>query len=258
MKGKVYLVGAGPGDPELLTLKALKTLKSADVVLHDELVSAEILALIRSSASVISVGKRGGRPSISQQEINRLLVEYGLRGLNVVRFKGGDPFIFGRGGEELEAVRQAGIECEIVPGITAALGAAASFQVPLTHRDAASSLLLITGHRAHEIGMQLSQADLANTTVVIYMPGQDYSRIQKELISAGITSGTPCAVVSQATTPYEQTHQTTVGELHRSPELPAPTLLVIGDVVRFAKPANFSYALGMPLYEPADIREGAL
>ena len=119
MKGKVYLIGAGPGDPELLTLKALKALKSADVVLHDELVSAEIIALIRSSArEVISVGKRGGRPSISQQEINQLLVKYGLLGLNVIRFKGGDPFIFGRGGEELEAVRQAGIECEIVPGIT--------------------------------------------------------------------------------------------------------------------------------------------
>src|ERR1051326_1569465 len=129
MKGRVYLVGAGPGDPELLTLKALKTLRSADVVLHDELVSAELLALIPSSASALSVGKRGGRPSISQQEINRLLAEYGWLGLSVVRLKGGDPFIFGRGGEELEAVRQAGIDVEVVPGVTAALGAAAGLQL---------------------------------------------------------------------------------------------------------------------------------
>jgi uroporphyrin-III C-methyltransferase len=245
MKGRVYLVGAGPGDPELLTLKALKTLRSPDVVLHDELVSAEILALIPSSASVISVGKRGGRPSISQQEINRLLVEYGLLGLSVVRLKGGDPFIFGRGGEELEAVRQAGLECEIVPGITAALGAASSIQVPLTHRDAASSLLLISGHRAHEVGIQLSQADLAKTTVVIYMPGQNYSRIQKELISAGMAGETPCAIVSQATTRYEKTYQTCVSDLHNSPELPSPTLLVIGETVRFAKPATTLNAISL-------------
>jgi uroporphyrin-III C-methyltransferase len=245
MKGRVYLVGAGPGDPELLTLKALKTLRSADVVLHDELVSAEILALIPLSASVISVGKRGGRPSISQQEINRLLVEYGWLGLSVVRLKGGDPFIFGRGGEELEAVRQAGLECEIVPGITAALGAVSSIQVPLTHRDAASSLLLISGHRAHEVGIQLSHADLAKTTVVIYMPGQNYSRIQKELISAGMAGETPCAIVSQATTRYEKTYQTCVSELHNSPELPSPTLLVIGETVRFAKPATTLNAISL-------------
>lgn len=258
MKGKVYLVGAGPGDPELLTLKALKKLKSADVVLHDELVSPEILALVPSSATVIGVGKRGGRPSISQPEINRLLIEYGLLGLEVVRLKGGDPFIFGRGGEELEAVRRSGLECEIVPGITAALGAAASIQVPLTHRDAASSLLLITGHRAHEIGMQFSQADLARTTVVIYMPGQQYSQIQKELISAGIGSTTQCAIVSQATTPYEQTHLTRVGELHKSPELPAPTLLVIGEVVRFAKYAVSADFLSLPPHEVVAALEGSL
>jgi uroporphyrin-III C-methyltransferase len=161
-----------------------------------------------------------------------------LLGLSVVRLKGGDPFIFGRGGEELEAVRQAGLECEIVPGITAALGAVSSIQVPLTHRDAASSLLLISGHRAHEVGIQLSQADLAKTTVVIYMPGQNYSRIQKELISAGMAGETPCAIVSQATTRYEKTYQTCVSDLHNSPELPSPTLLVIGETVRFAKPAT--------------------
>ncbi len=236
MKGKVYLVGAGPGDPELLTLRALKTLKSADIVLHDELVSSEVLALVPASATVISVGKRSGRSSISQQEINRLLVEHGLLGLSVVRLKGGDPFIFGRGGEELEAVRQAGIECEIIPGITAALGAAASIQVPLTHRDVSSSLLLITGHRAQEIGIQLSHADLAKTTVLVYMPGQDYLRIQHELMVAGVASETPCVIVSRATTRDEQTHLTSVRQLHNAPELPAPTLLVIGEVARFAKP----------------------
>jgi len=258
MKGKVHLVGDGPGDPELLTLKALKILQSADVVLHDELVSPEILALIPASASVIGVGKRGGRPSISQPEINRLLVEYGLLHLNVVRLKGGDPFVFGRGGEELEAIRSAGLECVIVPGITAALGVAASIQLPLTHRDAASSLLLITGHRAHEIGTQLSQADLAKTTVVIYMPGQEYSRIHRELISAGVENKTPCAIISQATTPHEKVHLTQLGQLHNTPELPAPTLLVIGAVVRFAKPAVAADFVSLPLHEALSALEGSL
>src|SRR6266700_3105299 len=130
--GTVFLVGAGPGDPELLTLKAAKVLRSADVVLHDELVSPEILRLIPASAKLVSVGKRCGKKSTPQEEINRLLIDYAQLGLQVVRLKGGDPFIFGRGGEELEALRLVGISVEVVPGITAALGAAAGIQVPLT------------------------------------------------------------------------------------------------------------------------------
>jgi len=234
MSGKVYLLGAGPGDPELLTLKALKILQSADVVLHDDLVSAEIIRLLPATALVIDVGKRSGRLSVSQHEINRLLVDYGVLGLTVVRLKGGDPFIFGRGGEELESLREAGIDCQVVPGITAALGAAAATQVPLTHRDLASSVLFLTGHRAHEIGLHLSNADLARTTVVIYMPGSDYGRTRQELISAGIKAKTPCIMVSQATTPQQQTHLTTLERLPESPELPAPALLIVGEVARLA------------------------
>src|SRR5713226_5085243 len=143
--GTVFLVGAGPGDPELLTLKAAKVLRSADVVLHDDLVSAEILRLIPATAQVISVGKRCAKKSTPQEHINQLLVEYASSGLQVVRLKGGDPFIFGRGGEELEALRRAGIQVEVVPGITAALGAAAGIQVPLTHRELSSTLILVTG-----------------------------------------------------------------------------------------------------------------
>ena len=148
MTGKVYLVGAGPGDPELLTLKAVKVLKSADVVLHDDLIAAEILAFIPSSTQVHNVGKRCGRKNISQTQINELLIQNALLGLQVVRLKSGDPLIFGRAGEEMEALRRANIAFEIVPGITAALGAAANAQIPLTHRQVSSALVLVTGHHA--------------------------------------------------------------------------------------------------------------
>src|SRR5713226_8045631 len=148
MTGKVYLVGAGPGDPELLTLKALKLLRLADVVLHDELIGPEILASVPSSAQVHNVGKRCGRKSITQEAINALLVKQALLGLQVVRLKGGDPLIFGRGGEEIEALRKANIDFEIVPGVTAALGAAAAAQIPLTHRELASAVVFLTAHHA--------------------------------------------------------------------------------------------------------------
>src|SRR5204863_7439067 len=148
MTGKVYLVGAGPGDPELLTLKAVKVLKSADVVLHDDLIAAEILAFIPSSTQVHNVGKRCGLKNISQTQINELLIKNALLGLQVVRLKSGDPLIFGRAGEEMEALRRANIAFEIVPGITSSFGAAAVAQLPLTHRRASSALVLLTAHQA--------------------------------------------------------------------------------------------------------------
>jgi uroporphyrin-III C-methyltransferase len=148
MSGKVYLVGAGPGDPELLTLKALRLLRSADVVLHDELIGPEILKLVPASTLLRNVGKRGGRKNIRQQEIDVLLVQYALLDLQVVRLKGGDPLIFGRAGEEVEALRRANIELEIVPGISSMLGAAAAVQIPLTHRAFSSSLVVLTGHNS--------------------------------------------------------------------------------------------------------------
>jgi uroporphyrin-III C-methyltransferase len=238
MMGKVYLVGAGPGDPELLTLKALKLMKSADVVLHDDLIGPEILAFIPPSTELISVGKRCRRKSVSQQEINQLLVRNALLGLQVVRLKGGDPLILGRAGEEIEALRHANIDFEIVPGITAALGAAAHAQIPLTHRGVASALVLVTGHNAGTDEFADWPARIpTDATVVVYMPGYDYHSMARQLVRSGLAPSTACAVISQATSPDEQVHVTTVEELPQSSRLPAPTLLVVGEVVRLAKPA---------------------
>jgi uroporphyrin-III C-methyltransferase len=238
MTGKVYLAGAGPGDPELLTLKALKLLKSADVVLHDDLISKEILELVPSSTPLHNVGKRFGRKRISQEEINRLLVQNALLGLQVVRLKSGDPLIFGRAGEEIEALRKANIDFEIVPGITAALGAAANAQIPLTHREVASAIVLVTGHRAGSDEFADWPAKIpTDATVVVYMPGHEYGNTAQQLQRTGLPGNTPCAIISRATSPDEQVHVTIVEDLHKSPRLPSPTLLVVGEVVRLAKPA---------------------
>jgi uroporphyrin-III C-methyltransferase len=243
--GKVFLVGAGPGDPDLLTLKAAKVLRSADVVLHDELVTAEILCLIPARAKLINVGKRCGKASTPQDQINRLLLEHALLGLQVVRLKGGDPFIFGRGGEELEALRLAGIEVEIVPGVTAALGAAASVQVPLTHREISSALILVTGSSKQSDHIANWPDRLpSNATVVVYMPGHDFGALQQRLLSSGVAPEIPCAVISGATSEREQVHVTTVAELHAAPHLHAPKLLVVGEVVRFADHRRLSEQLG--------------
>jgi uroporphyrin-III C-methyltransferase len=234
--GKVFLVGAGPGDPELLTLKAAKVLRSAEVVLHDELVSPEILRLIPSTADLVNVGKRSGKPSPRQADINRLLVQYALLGFRVVRLKGGDPFIFGRGGEEMEALRQAQVDVEIVPGVTAALGAAAAVQVPLTHRGLSSTLILVTGSSRQPDHIANWPDRLpSNATVVVYMPG-DFGMLQQRLLSSGVSPATPCAIISEATTASEETHITSVSHLADSPILAAPKLLVIGEVVRLADP----------------------
>jgi uroporphyrin-III C-methyltransferase len=238
MAGKVYLVGAGPGDPELLTLKALRVLKTSDVVLHDELVGAEILSLVAPTAQVQNVGKRCGRKSATQAEINALLVNYGLLDLQVVRLKGGDPFIFGRGGEEIEALRKANVDVEVIPGVTAALGAAAAAQIPLTHRRLSSSLIFITNHHSSASDTGDWPASISPTaTVVVYMPGYAYAATARQLGAAGLKASTPCAIISQATRPEERIYKTIVEDLHSAPRLPAPTLLVVGEVVRLAKHA---------------------
>jgi len=270
MRGKVYLVGAGPGDPDLLTLKALRLLKSADVVLHDELISSEILKLIPSSALLRNVGKRGGRKNIRQQEIDTLLVQYALLDLQVVRLKGGDPLIFGRAGEEVEALRRANIEFEIVPGISSMLGAAAAVQIPLTHRAFSSSLVVLTGHTSPAgtpddvFSSDWPKHISPGSTVVIYMPGYDYPATSRHLIAAGLKPATPCAVISKATTPDQQVHQTTLQDLHSSPSLPSPTLLVVGEVVRFARQpspireiASFDFVANIPLEPVAPLQEPA-
>ena len=243
--GKVFLVGAGPGDPELLTLKAAKVLRAADVVLHDELVSEEILSLIPAGAKLINVGKRCGRISTPQEQINRLLLEHALLGQQVVRLKGGDPFIFGRGGEELETLRGAGIEVEVVPGITAALGAAASAQVPLTHREISSALILVTGSSKQSEHIANWPDRLpSNATVVVYMPGYDFGALQQRLLGSGVAAEVPCAIVSGATSEREQVHLTTVADLHTAPHLHTPKLLVVGEVVRFADRRRLREQLG--------------
>ena len=228
MKGKVYLVGAGPGDPELLTVKALRALRSADTVLHDDLVGPAILKLIPPSVLVQNVGKRCGHKSTSQDEINLLMVAMASAGLTVVRLKGGDPLIFGRVGEEIESLRRANIEFEIIPGITAAAGAAAGAKIALTDRRAASKLVFATAHcksgRA-TLG-QLSP----DATLVLYMPGDDYSIVSRQLLSSGLPPETPCALVSQATTETQQVVRTTVSELSAKIALPAPALLIVGAV----------------------------
>jgi uroporphyrin-III C-methyltransferase len=255
VKGKVYLVGAGPGDPELLTLKALRLLRTAEVVLHDDLVAPEILKLIPSTAQIHNVGKRCGKKKILQGEINDLMVALAASGLRVVRLKGGDPLIFGRAGEEIETLRRNNIPFEIVPGVTSAMGAAAAAQIPLTHRRASSALVLITAHKASE--KDAAEKDAAEkdawskfvasgATLVIYMPGQNYSDIAKRLTTAGLAGETPCAVISRATTKHQRTHRTTVLDLPRTPQLAAPTLLVVGEVVRLADPVALVEGFVMP------------
>jgi uroporphyrin-III C-methyltransferase len=236
MKGKVYLVGAGPGDPELLTLKGLRLLESAEVVLHDDLVAPEILEHVSPAAQVINVGKRCGRSTFSQKEINQLMVSYARDNFAVVRLKGGDPLIFGRAGEEIDFLRNAGVEFEIVPGITSALGAAASAGVSLTDRRLAPSLIFMAGHRcASNNGVDRRLASVAGDplppTVVVYMPS-DYAAITEELTGAGWRGETPCLVVSNASTAQETTFLTTLAELPHTPSLASPKLLIVGLVLQ--------------------------
>ena len=237
--GKVFLVGAGPGDVELLTVKALNVLQSAEVVLHDELVGRDILALIPETAEVHNVGKRSGQKSARQEHINALLIEYASQGYRVVRLKGGDPLLFGRAGEEIEALRKADIEFEIVPGVTAALAAAASAQIPLTHREVSSALMVLTSHHSKFTDSDPWPEHIpTNVTLVVYMPGYAYEATKAKLLKAGLSHRTPCAVISKATSAEEKVFRTMIAELHNAPKLPAPTLLVVGDVVRFADHAT--------------------
>jgi uroporphyrin-III C-methyltransferase len=230
-----------------LTLKALRLLQNAEAVLHDDLVAPEILQLIPSTAQIHNVGKRCGKKKILQGEINELMVALAASGLRVVRLKGGDPLIFGRAGEEIETLRRNNIPFEIVPGVTSAMGAAAAAQIPLTHRRASSALVLITAHTASEKeASDWSKFVASGATLVIYMPGQNYSDIAKRLTTAGLTGETPCAVISRATTKHQQSHRTTVLDLHRTPQLAAPTLLVVGEVVRMADPATLVEGFTMP------------
>ena len=231
--GEVFLVGAGPGDPELLTVKALRLLREADVVLHDRLTPQPILDLAGPSARLIDVGKRKSRHTLPQDDINRLLVALALEGLKVVRLKGGDPFMFGRGGEELLACRAAGVPCEVVPGVSAALAAGASAGAPLTHRGLAQAVTFVTGHAAAGAEPQLDWASLAqaNQTVVIYMGLSTAAPIAARLIEAGRSGSTPVVVVEKASLADERRVKTTLRDLPQAVQtLDGPAILIIGEV----------------------------
>jgi uroporphyrin-III C-methyltransferase/precorrin-2 dehydrogenase/sirohydrochlorin ferrochelatase len=227
--GMVYLVGAGPGDPELLTLKALRILGQADVVLHDDLLTPDILELVPSTARVECVGKRHNERQVTQQEINRRLCEYGAAGQTVVRLKGGDGAIFGRASEEMDALRAAGISFAIVPGVTAASGAAAAAAVSLTDRRVGSALVFLTAQRCkgNPPPNWKAIAELGGTTA-IYMPGGHEGDLARQLIDAGMPGETSCFVVTSASRPNEQVIETTLGELPEMQKLPAPAILLIG------------------------------
>jgi uroporphyrin-III C-methyltransferase / precorrin-2 dehydrogenase / sirohydrochlorin ferrochelatase len=239
VEGQVTLVGAGPGDPDLLTIKALRALQDADVVFYDELVSPEILDRARRDALRVPVGRRAGKPGIGQDAINTLMIEAAKSGQRAVRLKGGDPFIFGRGGEEIEALRQAGVVYSVVPGITAGLGAAAQFEVPLTFRHEALRITFLTAHKAEDAEtVDWSALTDQKMTVVVYMGMTAASSVRSGLLAAGRSPQTPVGVFARATRPDAQA---VVGTLDELPDLVqkvdgGPAILIIGDVVVHSAP----------------------
>jgi uroporphyrin-III C-methyltransferase/precorrin-2 dehydrogenase/sirohydrochlorin ferrochelatase len=235
----VTLVGAGPGDADLLTIKALRALQDADIVFYDELVSPEILDRARRDAARVPVGRRVGKPGIGQHAINRLLIEAAKSGQRVVRLKGGDPFVFGRGGEEIEALRQAGVAYSVVPGITAGLGAAAQFEVPLTFRHEALRITFLTAHKARDAdAVDWSTLTDEKMTIVVYMGITAAPSVRGGLLAAGRSPRTPVGVFARVTRPDAEA---AVGTLDELPDLVknidgGPAILIIGDVVAHSAP----------------------
>lgn len=235
--GRIWLVGAGPGDPELMTLKAVRILSTADVVVHDRLVGDGILDLIGGQTRRLYVGKRKSAHSVPQDEVNRLLVALAFEGLTVVRLKGGDPFLFGRGGEEMLAARAAGIACDVVPGVSAALAASAAMGAPLTHRGLAQSVTLVTGHAAAGGEPDLDWDALArpNQTVAVYMGLSTAGRLAARLLAAGRDGGTPVAVVENVSRETETRRVTTLAEMATAvADLSGPAILIIGETAALA------------------------
>jgi len=255
-QGSVYLVGAGPGDPELLTIRALRLLANADVVLHDDLVPAAVLTHAEQ-ALVINVGKRCGRKNISQEQINGMMVGYARRGMAVVRLKSGDPLVFGRAGEEMDALRTASVPFDVVPGITAAFAAAAAIKRPLTDRRSAASIHMAAGHHAPGARHEESAA-----TRVVYMPGRDLSAAAAQLRTEGLPADLPCVLVSRAGQPEQQVLRTTLAQLENVTPLPAPAILLAGEALREAKgqylsiPGEFVTAADDNRPQPAELSPG--
>lgn len=233
--GTVYLAGAGPGDPGLLTLRVLRLLETADVILPDDLVSEEILSLAHAGAEIMPVGKRCGQPRITQAEIHVLMLDAVHAGKSVLRLKSGDPLIFGRAGEEIAALRGGGVPFEIVPGITTAFAAAARLKTPLTDRSAASKLILATAHHAAgklELTPKWQGAFPDDATLVIYMPGRKFRALADDLIASGIDATTPCVAISKATAPDEQVLTSTLARIEDDDVGPAPVILLIGYAIQ--------------------------
>ena len=233
MGGKVYLIGAGPGDPELMTLKAARALRMADVVLVDELVNRGCLAHARSDARIIEVGKRGGCRSTPQPFIEKLLVLYSREGKIVARLKGGDPYVFGRGGEEAEKLKSHGIEVEVIPGVTAGIAAAAAAGIPLTHRDVSHGVTFLTGHtsQAEPDWKALARSGM---TLVVYMGLRNLERIASRLRAAGMDPRTPACIIENGTLRTQKQLLSTLGELSGA-GFSGPAIVVIGEVASFAR-----------------------
>jgi uroporphyrin-III C-methyltransferase len=240
----VHLVGAGPGDPDLLTVKALRTIQTADVVLHDDLVPEAILDLASPSAKVLNVGKRCGAKTITQAEINSIMIDYARAHLSVVRLKSGDPLIFGRAAEELKALTDAGVPFEIVPGITAAFAAAAAIGCSLTSRNSASNLIFSTGHHAQSHN-QSPLPEIEDATRVVYMPGRDLGLLAQEWLQQGLPPDFPCAVISRVAQPGQQIRCTTLAALGDAEPTLAPSLLIAGWAIREIAAVNLLAASGV-------------
>jgi uroporphyrin-III C-methyltransferase len=236
--GKIYIVGAGPGDPDLLTVKAMRVLQAADVVVYDKLVGRGVLDLARADAEMIFVGKTRGNHSVPQDEISALLVRKAQAGFVVVRLKGGDPFIFGRGGEELEVAQAADVNVEIIPGITAALGCAAQAKIPLTHRDHASAVTFVAGQCRDLAAQDWRGLAAKGRTLVIYMGLNGAGDIAEKLVADGLDATTPVAVIENGTRHNARVVQTILADLTETVQrygFGSPSLLVVGDVATFAK-----------------------
>jgi uroporphyrin-III C-methyltransferase len=241
--GTVHFVGAGPGAPELLTVKAYTLLRRADVILHDDLVAGEIVSFAGPHAEVLNVGKRCGEKKITQAEINSRMIEAARRGFEVIRLKSGDPGIFGRLAEEIEALEAAGIPFDVVPGITAGVAAASALGASLTDRRKSSRIVIVSGHHAPDADWRNSRADWSSlasddTTFIIYMPGRELARMQRELLDAGLAPDFPAVLVSRVSSPGQCQWPTTVAELDKIPPLEAPTILLLGrSILRAANSA---------------------
>ena len=237
MAGKVFLIGAGPGDPELVTLKALKALQQADVILIDDLVNRELLAHA-TQARVVEVGKRGGCKSTPQHFINRMMVALASQGQTVVRLKGGDPFLFGRGGEEMQALQAAGIAVEVIPGITSGIAAPASIGIPVTHRAFTHGVTFVTGHTQDGDKPDWQALVAGGTTLVIYMGMTHLPAIVSDLRAAGMAADLPAAAIQQGTTQHQRQVISTLSELPAAAKqegLQSPAIIVLGEVVRLAR-----------------------